>query len=298
MVSITWSSNQTASAVYAAARATRWLGFGSISPIFSSMAAASQSLERTLNESTSDIDQLWQTLLSIAKTCDSLSEFTEHLLTQPLFSDLDPQQLSTALGKCTRAFQDCCPRFDEEMQYRQLPLRNLWEAEGPGLLQAIAQQAGITLPPQVSIGLMQPISNGGGLASYDRSGILVEAVLNHQDPRLPETLRLGWLIAQCSLPVRSGRTDYGDVSQHALALVPFTLSVGEQAGATILNTDVILAALKHWAGGPHWRPQEITQPEMMAEVLHTWWTETASSKLDWHASVDDLSSRLERYGIP
>lgn len=294
MVSITWNSNQSASVLYAAARTTRWQGYSEINPSFSGMSAAAQSLDNALHESKEDANQLWQNLLSIAVTSNSPLDIADQAIALGCFSHLDHKKLLTALTQCTLAFHDCCPRFEEEMQYRQLPLRNLWEAEGPGLLHSIVERIGGTLPGFVSVCLTQPISPGGGFANSNRSEIFAEAVLTHEDPRLPETLRLGWLLAQCSksesLPITPNR----EVDTHALALVPLTLSMGEQVGATTLNADVIQAALKNWAGGPHWRPHNFKHAEHMAEALHAWWSDVAASEADWDASILKLADLLEK----
>ena len=90
------------------------------------------------------------------------------------------------------------PRLTEELLLRQRPLRELWEAHGPGLLYQISRQQSLELPSKAQIVTVLPIHGGGGEAIAEHESVVIETVLANPIGNLPEILRLAWLIAQLS----------------------------------------------------------------------------------------------------
>ena len=90
----------------------------------------------------------------------------------------------------------------EELELRTGPLRLQWEARGPGMLRTIGE---LTEPelivPSADVILVYPALGGGGDAQLPNNTVRIEAVLANQVTELPETVRLGWMLAQLHLDV-------------------------------------------------------------------------------------------------
>ena len=101
------------------------------------------------------------------------------------------------------------PGWEEQLAARTRPLRELWQARGPGFLRQLLRQ----LPPRDSrtppslggespvwpVLAVLPLSGGHGLLLPDQQTLLLEAMLTDADDRLPEILRLAWLVVQRAL---------------------------------------------------------------------------------------------------
>jgi hypothetical protein len=101
------------------------------------------------------------------------------------------------------------PGWEEQLAARTRPLRELWQARGPGFLRQLLRQ----LPPPDSrtppslggespvwpVLAVHPLSGGHGLLLPDQQTLLLEAMLTDADDRLPEILRLAWLVVQRAL---------------------------------------------------------------------------------------------------
>lgn len=139
--------------------------------------------------------------LSIAEAPKDVSGWREQLETVvALGKQSSPARpASEHVDVCTQAFDRCFPNFDKEIELRSQPLQSLYAFEGPGLLRLACKLACLEPPQQATIWLAQPVSAGGGIDLLpDSQGpqAIVEAVLTHVDPRLPESLRLTWLLAR------------------------------------------------------------------------------------------------------
>jgi len=104
--------------------------------------------------------------------------------------------ISSLEAACDLAF----PKLGDELELRSRPLRELWEAHGPGLLAAIGRSTDKRLlVDEATVLLVQPFAAGGGGAAYAATNtVALEAVLANPHPRLPETVRLAWLVSQLS----------------------------------------------------------------------------------------------------
>ena len=94
------------------------------------------------------------------------------------------------------------PNLVEELAVRGRPLREQWEARGPGLLRSITRLTDdMFLAPSAEVVLVCPLVGGHGRAHLHQNRVTLEAVLTNPQTELPETLRLGWLLAQLHLDV-------------------------------------------------------------------------------------------------
>ena len=178
-----------------------------------------------------------------------------------------------------------------ELQLRTRPLREQWEARGPGLLRALSRRMSwLTLPRAVTVALVHPVRGGGGLIVSDTT-ICFEAVLANPLPQLPEVVRLGWFVAQLAarqvlskVGVSGPERDYIE-SLLAAALIPPVLSAGEHVELSSVDTVMIQTALRAW----HLTSQRHAAPS--AKQLDQWWRQDGSIDTQdagtWWRAVDD-----------
>ena len=100
------------------------------------------------------------------------------------------------------------PRFaqERELELRVRPLREQWEAYGPGMLHRVRRSSApnrpamvICIPPSGNLGggwpLLPPSPDQANPASQDRPiQVVMQAVLTNPHPSLPECVRLAWLL--------------------------------------------------------------------------------------------------------
>ncbi|HND55903.1 MAG TPA: hypothetical protein PLV92_25980 [Pirellulaceae bacterium] len=92
-----------------------------------------------------------------------------------------------------------------DLRLRIGPLREQWEARGPGLLRQVVLRAlkqgwrerkdGSSDEPQRVI-IVAPVNGGGGWACPARDVVVFEGLLANPWRQLPEISRLAWLLAQ------------------------------------------------------------------------------------------------------
>jgi hypothetical protein len=229
--------------------------------------------------------------------------------------------LSKAVGAIESAARGLWPQMEEELRLRQRPLREQWEARGPGFLRRLSQLAEpAAVPPEAGVVLVPPCLGGGGEAHPEFGLVRLEAVLANAWLELPEALRLGWLVAQLgkerpSPPLR-GRSDavaagWGEVSSNdnyfttasnaenaiphdrrrmvnALAMLPLALEAGEYVEWTRADRRTLEAALTAW------RPSlpDGASPAEIAEVLDTWRRRSLDESLSWETALSALDARL------
>jgi hypothetical protein len=184
-------------------------------------------------------------------------------------------------------------RGDEltELNLRIRPLREQWEARGPGLLTALTRHLPwLTQPEDVRLTLVQPIHGGGGLI-ISETALQFEAVLANPLPHVPEVLRLGWLLAQMAANasvealVAIARVEpTASRELVAEALIPPMLLAGEHVELSSYNRDTLREALAAW------RLKVPTAAER-ADRLYDWWNAIGPRELDaahWWQAVLEL----------
>ena len=125
-------------------------------------------------------------------------------------------ELTTTVSNAAEQLADYPGWRTDELPLRIGPLREQWNARGPGLLRRLvlqALQAGWqehsdeeSDEPQ-RIVIVPPVTGGGGWASGRQSVVLFEGLLANPWRELPETVRLAWLLAQSLLVPPSLPTD-------------------------------------------------------------------------------------------
>ncbi len=284
---IRWTNNATLTAIYTAARLTTWRPVGNVNPVLESMAGPARLLESEIDSAAGSADKLWRALLAEAAECEGLGNGDADAFYARVSSAEVTRSITVdCLRKCVAAFNECCPNFKCEMQYRELPLRNNWGAEGPGLFRSICKIAGLEPSASAIVCMVQPVSEGGGvvLGVNDAQRVLFEAVMTNENPLLSETMRLAWLLALASVDSHA--------SIQALAMIPLTLFVGEELGITRLDERTVETALAAWGDGPV--SLLFSRNERSGQMLWQWWQEHESSIQSggFASSVSELQTRF------
>lgn len=266
-----------------------------------------------LREAATQLDQLGQTLVAVPRSWfwylalelsiegQRNQDLAERLLVRlngpAMRNTPTTNNLVAAIGAVEREFRRQFPNFQSEIQLRKEPIKQLWEAHGPGLL----FQVGRTTEPQLLVDsaevfLVQPVLGGAGAAHLGTNRVHLEGVLTHADPQLPETLRLAWLLSQlhCDLPMHSDRINTQNLQQLAgLAFVPPVLLGAAELGLADFSIDALERAIRVWA-----IPTGNQGCRATAEVLMVWWdtysgvAAGAEDRAAWNTALTGLDRLL------
>lgn len=158
-----------------------------------------------------------------------------------------------------------------EMQLRLRPLREHWEARGPGMLRhAKKLLPWIALPERIGVRLVEPKQGGGGRVVNDE--IEFEAVLANRHPQLPEVARLAWLVL-----CQATRAN----CENAVALIPPTLEAAEFVELARCDDVTLDLALSEWVSD---------STPVTGSTLNEWWNalREVSDKAAWSREVAKL----------
>jgi len=178
------------------------------------------------------------------------------------------------------------PQLVEELAVRGRPLREQWEARGPGLLKEMRRLVGEDsfLAPAAEIVLVAPLVGGHGRAHLQSNRVTFEAVLANPHAELPEVLRLGWLLGQLNfdLPRFSDSISGNRLGFVAsLATLPLVLAAAETVELLPSASGMLSQALECWH-----------QPTEMAECLHDWWQAYVEGNVRWTVAIAGLEAML------
>jgi hypothetical protein len=180
----------------------------------------------------------------------------------------------------------------DDLALRSRPLRELWEAYGPGLLHSVARQTEEdVLVSRADVILVHPVLGGAGKAHLSNNSVRLEAVLTNNVPQLPETVRLAWLLGQLNLdlPKFSERVPADRLPYvAALAVLPVVLQAGHELELCQFNPTLTTLAIARW--------KLATSPEATAELVHLWWETYQSSPTSWSTALSALDQMLPADG--
>jgi hypothetical protein len=158
--------------------------------------------------------------------------------------------LGAAIAEMQAAVRNALPKLVEELALRERPLREQWDARGPGLLHQVAQLSEEQLvPEEAEVLLVHPAFGGGGAAHLPFNSVRIEAVLANPHVELPEVVRLAWLVAQLhlDLPVYCDAI-HADRLPHIarLAMLPAVLKAAGTVELVRYSPQLIEQALRAW----------------------------------------------------
>lgn len=207
----------------------------------------------------------------------------------------DVSRLAAAVSVLENAVRVLHPNLEAELSLRVGPLREQWEARGPGMLTYLARTTDPDLiPSTATIALVPPVRGGGGIALLASNCVLFEGVLTNGDAALPEVLRLTWLVAQLQLDLPKFSDDiHGRRLPRiaALALLPPIFEAAYEVELTTSSLADSPTALGHAIEA--WISPEGNIPSLAETLIH-WREAQLESKTPWRvalAGLDRLASR-------
>jgi hypothetical protein len=198
--------------------------------------------------------RLWRHLVGLSATNEVARQLVETALTKTIGRNdhLPPRAASlvAAVSEVLAAFRTAVPNSLEELALRERPLREQWEARGPGLLAHIAiRTEAALLPPTATVVLVHPTFGGGGEAHLPYNSVRIEAVLANPHADLPEVVRLAWLISQVQLDLPAiSETIHADrLPQVArFAMLPAALAAAQEVELVRFSPDLVAQAITAW----------------------------------------------------
>ena len=200
------------------------------------------------------VDQYWRNLLGVSSGTENNRELARLALVKTIgraaATEALVQRMAAAISAIEAAFARYLPKLAEELPLRIGPLREQWEARGPGFLWQIGLLTeDALLVEQAEVVVMHPALGGGGEAWPPGNQARIEGVLANPYPHLPEAVRLGWLIAQLNLDLPAlSETVHPDrlprVAQ--VAMLPAALAAGKEVELCQDSPDLLAEALRFW----------------------------------------------------
>lgn len=241
-----------------------------------------------------DVGQFWQQYLLQVLSDVPMEQACGVALLAAGANEMQVEQTSKAvanrLGDARLAFTNRYPKLAEQLDLRARPLRERWETYGPGLLNQVGKQIWGDRPPadwwmpQVTALMVQPMRGGDG--GYDASGarLWLEAMLTDVDPRVPEVLRVAWLVTSMAID-NYARGTSGELSlmrPWSLVSVPLVLNAGRELELLRGEELPTNEAMKLW----HFADEEV------AATVSQWWAVQADSTAPLPARLKRLDEML------
>lgn len=236
----------------------------------------------------------WHRLLTAAAQWESNVELVSGFLRRAVgASGHNPaiaSRLVAEVSSLEAALDRAAPDLAKELSLRIGPLRDQWEARGPGVMRRLARTTDPALPPeQATVAIVAPLKGGGGTALLASNTVVMEGVLTNGDPQLPEVLRLAWLVAQLNLdlPQFSEEISPPRLLQLApLALLPPILEAGEYVELIEPSPTRLARAIDSWT--PRLGPSA-----EVADILAHWWEAHLEHSVPWRIALSGLDRLLD-----
>lgn len=230
-------------------------------------------------------------LCSLSAEYENNRELAERTVAR-LASGDDPAAVSRLEGHITgleAAVLKVHPEIAQQLAVRGRPLREQWEARGPGLLRAMGRMTDPAIVPEFAeVVLVSPYAGGHGTAHSRSNRVIYEAVLTNPVPEIPEVVRLAWLLAQLNYDL-AVFTDQLAPARLAvigpLANLPAALAAGEEVELTTCDAQQIELALAAW----HF-PVDLAAGA--ASTLWQWWNTVQNGSQRWPVALAGLEAML------
>jgi hypothetical protein len=215
--------------------------------------------------------RMWRNLAAFVPTFDTRRQAVKIAGLRSLGSALSEIAVAAIAGAITdleRAVSAAFPDLAEELDLRGRVLREQWEARGPGMLKRMQER----LPPDVILAasdvlLVQPALGGDGKPLLVNNTVRIEAVLAIPHPKLPESVRLAWLLSQLNLDIPKYSEDiHPDRLPHitAFAMLPVVLEAAHYVELVTFDRELLPLAIEAWRLRV---PADVDGPELLAN----WW---------------------------
>lgn len=289
-----WNPNFSASALHAAERhfARRTLLDAKLAEAIHEPTAQ---LAKAATGCRLPLEKFWQHLLPLAAQIENNRQLAQRisyrLLGAERTTDMIQLIVGGAIADLEAAYRRAVPDIDEQLRLRVGPLREMWEARGPGLLRLIGERTEKELiVPSAEVILVQPVTGGWGAAHLPYNSVSIEAVLTNPRQDLPEVVRLAWLLAQlnCDLATYSQTLPAAHVPfVSQLAMIPPVLAAAEEVELVRFDPSSIAAALEVW-------DLPVADRAATAATLWQWFEVYRQGDTRWRTALEALDQLISR----
>jgi hypothetical protein len=291
-IALTWKTPFTTSCLHAADGWCR--GLPVVDPQLSeTIALPAGELVGEIEATGAPAGRVWRQLLALSGS----SEVSRHIAETALAKSIGRVQhfetkvslLAAAISHLQTAVRTAIPNLTEELALRERPLREQWEARGPGLVWNIANltEPGL-VPEQADVLLVRPAFGGSGAAHLAANAVRIEAVLANPHADLPEVVRLAWLLAQLDLDLpRHSDEIQADRLPHVarLAMIPPVLRAAEAVELVRYSPELIGRAIAAW--------HLVLPPGLDAGgVVSDWWETYSLDKTPFRVTLAALDAMV------
>lgn len=251
-----------------------------------SLSAACSVINERLELAEVDIVGFWRGLVSQLTTDDAQRVETALLAADcpELGTDSLAPVILGRLADARLSYREAFPKLADQLPLRARPLKELWEAVGPGLLRLIGKKTvEAMIPARTTLHWVQPVRGGDGGLIDKTDAIWIEAMLTHPDSTIPETLRIAWLVARKGLDRMQGARDVEAERlprAAALALLPTVLAAGEELDLCRLTATTIERAAALW------------HVDRDCDTLLRWWGQMEHTPLPLPVAIKALDKML------
>ena len=285
---ITWRTSFSASALHAAEMLARGNKLAE-SRLAEAIAVPAALLDQEIMAAQVPAARFWRHLVALAASIESNRELALAALVKtvgrgPTADRMEPR-LTACIAGVESAFGQCLPKLDEELPLRSGPLREQWEARGPGLLTMIGGLTEqILLAEEAQVVVVHPALGGGGEAYLPGNQVRLEGMLANPHPDLPEVVRLAWLLSQLQLDLPAiSENIHADRLPHiaGFAMLPVVLKAAEEVELVRFSPELIERAITVW--------KVRVPPNVSAtSVLLQWWETYLESRPPFRVALAAL----------
>lgn len=287
-----WLVSQSASALHVVDAVQRGLPIVD-EKVATALTAPAHALLKYLRDAALPVARVVRYLTGLAAGIASDRELARVALTKSYVSLPESSPHVGALAGRIRDLENSLrgvyPNLVDDLALRAGPLREQWDARGPGLLKQVSILTDERLiAPNAEVVLVQPVLGGGGGAHLFNNSIRIEAVLVNPDPQLPEVVRLAWLLSQLNndLPMFGEHVPADRLAEIApLAMLPATLAASEVVELAACDLPTLKLALRLWH-------LDIEPASNTAETLLSWWETYCDSRPSWAIGLQALDRML------
>ncbi len=290
-IQLHWRPHFTTSCLHAAEALAH--GLPIVEPQLSeAIAAPAQELARAIAAETMSAPRFWRWLFALSTSGGSSRELALLALTKTVGrqrAELLLNRMAGAIVGVESAVRRVFPDLMSELELRMRPLREQWEARGPGLLHGVGVRTEESLiPGQAQVIVVQPALGGGGQAHLSANAVRIEAVLVNPHAELPETVRLAWLLAQLELdlPAYSDRI-HADRLPHvaAFAMLMPVLEAAQEVELVQFSPALLERAIAAWHLSV---PADLNAPQVVLQ----WWETYRDSRPPFPVALTALDQML------
>ena len=203
-------------------------------------------------------------------------------------------RVAGAIADVEAALRRASPEIVEELALRGGPIREQWEARGPGMLVNLARLTDPAVVPEAAeIVLAGPYAGGHGWAHAAQNRVTLEAVLVNPHSELPEAVRVAWLVAQLNsdLPLFADVIPPGrGPAAFALAMLAPALAAGEAVELTRCDEEMLGMAIEFWRVRYSGMGPEL--PADAAARVWQWWNAWLDHSKKWGVAVAALEGLM------